>query len=235
VFIVAITVVCAAAAFLACEKFMSRSGPEDSSKSAPAPVADLPALKAKAEQGDPQAQDQLGRLYARGQAVPLDYAQAAKWYRLAATQGNADAQADLGELCQAGQGVPKSIPEALKWFQLAAAQGNAGAAYNLGFLYEQGQDVRKDQAQAAKWYLAAAEYGDALAQYDIGQRFNLGVGVKKDLVEGFKWLSLAAAQGQSDAAMRRDKARGQMTSEEIAEANRRITSFVPKKGPVAAK
>ena len=44
-----------------------------------------------AEQGNARAQFNLGLMYANGRGVPQDYAQAVKWYRLAADQGIADA------------------------------------------------------------------------------------------------------------------------------------------------
>jgi hypothetical protein len=44
-----------------------------------------------AEQGDANAQYGLGVIYARGDGVPQDFAEAAKWFRLAAEQGDKDA------------------------------------------------------------------------------------------------------------------------------------------------
>lgn len=64
-------------------------------------------LKAAAEQGDVKAQLSLGEMYARGEGVPQDYVEAAKWYRKAAEQGNADAQTTLGLMYSEGVGVPK--------------------------------------------------------------------------------------------------------------------------------
>ena len=40
-----------------------------------------------AQQGDAQAQFNLGVMYGEGQGVPRDYAEALKWFRLAAAQG----------------------------------------------------------------------------------------------------------------------------------------------------
>ena len=53
--------------------------------------------------------------------MPQDYAQAAKWIRLAADQANAWAQGMLGIMYQAGDGVPQDYVEAHKWFNLSAA------------------------------------------------------------------------------------------------------------------
>ena len=42
-----------------------------------------------AEQGDAGAQYNLGFMYSNGEGVPQDYAEAAKWYRMAADPGAA--------------------------------------------------------------------------------------------------------------------------------------------------
>ena len=45
-----------------------------------------------AEQGNADAQSNLGLMYESGRGVPQDYKEAIKWYRLAADQGFARAQ-----------------------------------------------------------------------------------------------------------------------------------------------
>ena len=45
-----------------------------------------------AEQGNANAQYNLGVMYANGNGVPQDDVEAVKWYRLAADQGDADAR-----------------------------------------------------------------------------------------------------------------------------------------------
>ena len=49
-----------------------------------------------AELGDAGAQGNLGWMYATGEGVPQDDAEAVRWYRLAAEQGYASAQYNLG-------------------------------------------------------------------------------------------------------------------------------------------
>jgi len=56
-------------------------------------VADL---QQRAEQGDAQAQNDLGFMYANGQGVPQDDAEAVRLFRLLAEQGLALAQNHLG-------------------------------------------------------------------------------------------------------------------------------------------
>ena len=57
---------------------------------------DIKTLTTKAEQGDPQAQSNLGIAYENGYGVEKSYLKAAYWYTKAAKQGNATAQLNLG-------------------------------------------------------------------------------------------------------------------------------------------
>ena len=69
-------------------------------------------------------------MYDHGQGVPQDYAEAVKWYRLAADQGYAVAQYNLGFMYADGQGVPQDYVQSHMWFNLAAAQSDANAVQN---------------------------------------------------------------------------------------------------------
>ena len=81
-----------------------------------------------AEQGDATAQNNLGLMFATGQGVPQDDAEAVKWYRLAAGQGDAKAQFNLGYMYANGYGVPQDYITAHMWFNLAAANGDPKAS-----------------------------------------------------------------------------------------------------------
>lgn len=80
--------------------------------------------KASANQGDAVAQFNLGLDYTKGQGVPQDYAEAAKWYRKAADQGEAAAQYNLGRLYVVGHGVTLDYEEAYFWLILASTSGD---------------------------------------------------------------------------------------------------------------
>jgi TPR repeat protein len=67
-------------------------------------------------------------IYDLGMGVRQDYAEAAKWYRLAAEQGYSFGQLGLGSLYWAGRSLPQDDVAAYMWFSLAAAQGLADAA-----------------------------------------------------------------------------------------------------------
>jgi TPR repeat protein len=77
-----------------------------------------------AEQGDRDAQTNLGSLYLLGDRLPQDYSEALKWLRAAADQGHPLAQTKLGIMYEDGKGVPQDRVQAYMWFSLAAAQGS---------------------------------------------------------------------------------------------------------------
>ncbi len=79
-------------------------------------------LRSLTEQGDADAQFNLGLMYANGQRVPQDDAEALKWFRKAAAQDLAEAQNSLGVVYANGQGVPQDYAQALMWFNLAASR-----------------------------------------------------------------------------------------------------------------
>jgi TPR repeat protein len=87
-------------------------------------------LRLAADQGDVEAQSNLGNMYIKGIGVKQSIAEAVKWYRRAADQGLAVAQFNLGFGYASGQGVPQDYVMAHMWFSLSAAQGSQDAATN---------------------------------------------------------------------------------------------------------
>jgi TPR repeat protein len=78
---------------------VARAGPFEDAQAADQKgdhATELQILRPLAEQGNALAQLGLGVMYASGQGVPQDYAQAVVWYRKAAEQGDADAQTLVG-------------------------------------------------------------------------------------------------------------------------------------------
>ena len=62
-------------------------------------------------------------MYDNGEGVLQDYAEAVKWYRLAADQGDANAQTNLGNMYNNGQGVLQDNVMAHMWYNIASANG----------------------------------------------------------------------------------------------------------------
>ena len=123
-------------------------------------VANLSELKATAEKGNAVAQNNLAALYATGDGVTKDLAQAKKWYEKAAEQGYAIAQHNLGGLYETGQGVDKDPATAAVWYALAAEQGDAWAQVSLATLHAEGKLVQNDISTAYRWALIASNNND---------------------------------------------------------------------------
>jgi hypothetical protein len=98
-------------------------------------------------------------MYAKGEAVAKDSAQAARWYKKAAEQGHAFAQHNLALLYAKGDGVARDPVEAFRWEQKAAEQGDPNAQYNLAVGYATGTGISRDGDQAYRWFRSAAAQG----------------------------------------------------------------------------
>ncbi len=176
----------------------------------------ISGLRARAEQGDLTAQVTLGDLYAEGDGVPQDEAEAVRWYRLAAEQGHAEGQLALGGMYFAGRGVPEDAADGVRWWRLAAELGHLPAQTGLGGRYFDGRGVEQDEAEAVRWYRMAAEQGDAevlawllvtaeqgsmAAQATLAEMYSLGRGVARDETEAIGWYRQAAELGHVEAQL----------------------------------
>jgi hypothetical protein len=85
--------------------------------------------------------------------VAQNYAEAARWYRLAADQGIAAAQSNLGILYANGQGVAQNYILSHMWFNLAAAQGDAAALANREYAAAEmtPEQIAEAQRLAREW------------------------------------------------------------------------------------
>jgi TPR repeat protein len=139
-------------------------------------------------------------MYQKGQGVPRDYSEVAKWYRQAADQGDADSQNNLGLMYDSGQGVPQDFTEAVKWYREAADQGYASAQSNLGRMYTWGRGVPQDYVVAHMWFDLATSRFPASEQ-----------------------------KRRKIAKRNRDIVASKMTPAQIAEAQRLAQEWKPKK------
>jgi TPR repeat protein len=132
------------------------------------------AMKIQADQGNIDAQFNLGFMYEKGQGVAQSDQDAAKYYKLTADQGHAIAQFNLGDMYENGRGVTQSDQDAAKYYKLAADQDHAIAQFNLGFMYEQGRGIPQNDLNACKYYKLAADQGHAVAQCILGFMYEHG-------------------------------------------------------------
>ena len=123
-----------------------------------------------AQQGNADAQYNLGVCYEQGDGVPQDYRQAAFWYTRASQQGNAKAMYNLGVLHYNGTGMPKSKKTAASLFREAAEKGDMYAQYNIGVAYYNGDGVPRDVKRATEWFRKAASQGHQEAINVLGSK-----------------------------------------------------------------
>jgi len=81
-------------------------------------------------------------MYMNGLGVMQDFAEARRWYILAARQNHTAAQFNLGCMYERGLGVAADDSWARKWFTLAANQGDAAARQKLAYLRGWGRLMR---------------------------------------------------------------------------------------------
>ena len=118
-----------------------------------APAKSLADLRTLADQGDADAQWQMGVRYHNAEDVPHDDAQAMKWFLLAAEQGNVAAQSALGAYYWAGRGVPEDLSQAYFWSTIALANGDENSKVRLEGLASQMTHAQVSAArqQAEVW------------------------------------------------------------------------------------
>ena len=104
-----------------------------------------------AEDGLPEAQVEVGRMYEMGDRLDQDYERAAYWYRRAHEQGNGDGTHLLATLHVQGRGVPKDAKQAMALYTQAAEQGHQRSQYTLYMIYDRGLLVSEDKEKAEYW------------------------------------------------------------------------------------
>ncbi|MGX5667832.1 peptidoglycan-binding protein [Rhizobium daejeonense] len=187
-----------------------------------------PSLVIAAKEGDPVALFEIGARYTDGRGVASDFAEAAKWYQLAADRGFAPAQYRLANLYEKGTGVPRDIAAAKRLYQQAADAGNASAMHNLAVLFASGADGGQDYVKAVEWFSKAAEYGVSDSQFNLAILYARGNGVQQDLETSYKWFAIAAKDGDKDAAQKRDEVANAMRPEQLERARAAVDLWKPK-------
>ncbi len=119
-----------------------------------------------AQAGHPTAIYEMGYLYEKGDGVPKDLNEAARWYRMGAEKNEAASEAALGLFYEEGWGgLPDDWLEAAKWYAKSAQQDNELGQFRLGRAYEYGIGVPIDLQRAVAWYDKSAAQGDGQAAF----------------------------------------------------------------------
>lgn len=154
----------------------------------------------RAKNGDPAAQTLVAEILSRGLGVPLNAAEAAKWYQRAAERGIPEAQFQYALMLIDGTYVKKDRKEAHALMQAAAEAGNTLAQFNFAQLLVEEDSGDAGLARAAPYYERAAEAGLPDAQYAMAQFYANGVGGKKENDVKARTLLVQAARQNYDTA-----------------------------------
>lgn len=177
-------------------------------------------LRTRADRGEPEAANALANLYANGQGVSLDLAEAIRLYQIAADRGLAVAHFNLGLLHETGRGAPANPAEAFRYYRKAAELGVAAAQFNVGNMYANGKGVTKDDFEALLWFRQAADQGLVEAQYNLALAYEHGRGVRQDEAMAQRWYLAAVAKGnvraQYNLALMLEEGRGSAPDPESA-------------------
>lgn len=180
-----------------------------------------------AEQGDAEAQFQLGLLHNSSRSPVSDpkesKTEALRWFRKAAEQGHTQAQYWTGLYYRSGlEVVAKDKAESDVWFSKASAQGHTGAMRMLG-RYREAADLgdtyaqyhlgnqcleQNDPAEAMSWHLKVFNNPNSSsgwnsdsgkAAYQIAKMYEEGKGVPQNDETALSWLFKAAEKGDAEA------------------------------------
>jgi len=150
-----------------------------------------------AQQGDSNAQINLGFMYDYGYGLDRDARKAADWYRLSAEGGLAAAQFNLGLMYTEGHGVEQNPVKASYWLQQAAEQGQADAQFALALHLRDVMAVPQQSEAVQRWLRQAAAqgHGEALDALAANRESNL----QPSASHGTDWDSVPDRQGRFSA------------------------------------
>ena len=127
--------------------------------------------------------------------------------------------------------LPAFAQDDIDQLRTKAEQGDAAAQTALGVRYAEGRGVPQDDKEAVRWYRLAADQGYANAQNNLGLMYEEGQGVPQNRSQAHIWFNLAASdligEDRERAVRNRDRVAKEMTSEQIAEAQRLAREWKP--------
>lgn len=145
-------------------------------------------LQAESHNGNILAVFDLGRMYADGLAVEVDYDTAQSYYKQA-LDGFIFAENQkpwkyleyrIGKMFAQGLGTGQNEETAAHWFTLSANQKYKFAQYSLGGLYHHGKRVTQNYEKAFELYQRSAKQGFPYADYEVARMLCDGVGTEKN-------------------------------------------------------
>ena len=144
----------------------------------------LASLKAAAESGNKEAQNDLGGYYFENQ----EFEKAFEWFQKSAEQDYIHAYHNLGICYINGIGTKQDVAKAVENYTKAAEKGNGNAALTLGYLYKDQLLECFDSQKSIHWFEQAAKHNIVQADFEIGNLYHQG-----DIVEQNEPLAMQAS------------------------------------------
>lgn len=150
-------------------------------------VAAMSWFRKAADAEDADGQFNLGMMHEEAG----DFAEAAKWYQMAADHSS-EATCALAGLLADGKGVPQDIEEACRLYDWAGGElQDPWGHYGWARLHDDAKYERQDLAEAAGVYFMAADEGVALAQLRYAELAELGYGDPTGKYDAYVWTRVA--------------------------------------------
>ena len=141
---------------------------------------ELETCRQAAEDGDSQAQVQMGLHYIYGtHGVERDGKKAFEWFSQTASDDPVG-RYWLGVCYDNGTGVERDGDRAFELFKESADMGYAPAQCDLGVCYETGQGTEPDLDMAIELYKQSAEQDYPMAKCNLGALYYFAAGVERD-------------------------------------------------------
>ena len=141
---------------------------------------------------------ELGRLYRDGEIYEQDFAQAYRWFKVAADAGNYKGIIELALMLMNGVVVDKDERKAFELLYDICDE-NADAMHVLGYCYSKGIGCARNYPRAFRCYSLAAERGCLNAVFDKAVCYRFGEGVPQDFEKAIENYEIAIEHGHPGA------------------------------------
>lgn len=138
--------------------------------------------------GNVDAQRNLGLLYANGHGVPKDINRAFRYFSSAYEQGDIEAEKHLSKCYFDGHGTPIDEIKGLELLVDSAENGFHVAQYHLGTRHLKGRQIPLNYQASFYWTSRAAVQGDEPALYNLAVHYFNGYGCSESPRESYRSL-----------------------------------------------
>ena len=163
-------------------------------------------LQRAADNGNADAQWELGLMYEFSNQVTQDESKALELYRKSADAGSPIGLYMLAHCYQHGIAIEEDLAVSDSLYTQSfneliqlAPQEDIYVLNFVGSAYFWGDGVKLDRQKAFEYYLISANKGNPETQYKVGNCYETGQGTEQDLDQAIIWYQKSAAQGYPDA------------------------------------